>query len=313
MQLRSPQNGIWFCRVHSKIPDLNNGRDYPASTLQSYKALHESRVARELGEVTCPFGWLEELTIRASPFVRIPISIRFTKATVFSGEMGSGKTTAAQYLASALSPEMLGKLNVEGFLERRHEYEVVYHGPARHRLEVSISDGRIVYRFDDVLVPFNPLPFKVLMLPGGAHFGGHISHLAGVFNLPDSVVKQALDHLVIKRPESFEAVRVIDSDVIEVYREGKFFPSKYLSGGGGKMFMLECAIALASFSANHLPTLLILDDGLHRLDQENRSKYLQRLNDPAFQFQTILIDPGGRRDETWGGWQYVYFGKEASY
>src|ERR1700694_2093725 len=44
-QLRSPQNGIWFCRVHSRIPDLNNGRDYRPSTLHSYKALHESKVA----------------------------------------------------------------------------------------------------------------------------------------------------------------------------------------------------------------------------------------------------------------------------
>jgi hypothetical protein len=160
------------------------------------------------------------------------------------------------------------------------------------------------------LVPFNPLPFKVLMLPGAADFGGRISHLAEVFDLPEVVVKQALDHLLIKRPGTFEAVRVIDSEFIEVYRDGKFFPSKYLSGGGRKMFMLECAIALASFSANHLPTLLILDDGLHRLDQENRSQYLERLNDPAFQFQTVLIDPVGRRDEIWGGWQNIHFGKE---
>jgi energy-coupling factor transporter ATP-binding protein EcfA2 len=106
-------------------------------------------VARELGEVTCPFGWLEELTIRASPFVRKPIAIHFTKATVFSGQMGSGKTTAAQYLASALSPEMLGKFKVPGFLEGHHEYEVVYHCPDRHRLDVSVRDGRIVNRFDD--------------------------------------------------------------------------------------------------------------------------------------------------------------------
>jgi hypothetical protein len=145
------------------------------------------------------------------------------------------------------------------------------------------------------------------MLPGAAHFGGRISDLAEVFDLPAAVVRQALDHLPIKRPGAFEAVRVVDTDVIEVYRDGKFFQSKYLSGGGRKMFMLECAIVLASFSANHLPTLLILDDGLHRLDQERRSQYLQRLNDPAFQFQTILIDASGQRDEAWGGWQYVDF------
>lgn len=309
-QLCSPQNGIWFCRVHSRIPDLNNGRDYPPSMLHSYKALHESKVARELGEITCPFGWLEELTIRASPFVRTAIEIHFTKATIFLGGMGSGKTTAAHYLASALSPEALGKVMLPEFLDSRHEYGLIYHCPDRHRLDVSISNGKIVYRFDDIHVPFNPLPFKVLMLPAAAHFGGRISHLAEAFGLPAGVVKQALDHLPIERPGVFEAVRVVDSDLIEIYRDGKFLPSQYLSGGGRKMFMLECAIALATFSANHLPTLLILDDGLHRLDQEHRAEYLQRLNDPAFQFQTILIDVSGRKDEAWGGWQYVCFGED---
>jgi hypothetical protein len=130
--LRSPQNGIWFCRVHSRIPDLNNGRDYPPGTLHSYKALHESRVARELGEITCPFGWLEELTIRTSPFVRTAMEIHFTKATIFLGGIGSGKTTAAHYLASALSPEALRKVMLPRFLNSRHEYGLVYHCPDRH-------------------------------------------------------------------------------------------------------------------------------------------------------------------------------------
>jgi len=248
--------------------------------------------------------------MRASAFVRTPIEIHFTKATIFLGENASGKTTAAHYLASALSPDALGKVMLPEFLDSRHEYELVYHFPDRHRLAVSISNGQLDYQFDGRQVPFNPLPFKVLMLPAAPHFGGRVSHLAEVFGLPAGVVRQALDHLSIERPDSFEAVRVVDSDLIEVYREGNFLPSKYLSGGGRKMFMLECAIALATFFANHLPTLLILDDGLHRLDQERRAEYLQRLNDPAFQFQTILIDASGRKDEACGGWPYVHFGGE---
>jgi hypothetical protein len=178
------------------------------------------------------------------------------------------------------------------------------------RLDVSISNGQIDYRFDDRHVPFNPLPFKVVELRQGAGAAGRISDLAEVFDVSAAVMKQALDHLVIIRPGCFDGIRIADSEVIEVARDGKFFPAAHLSGGEEKMFMLECAIALASFSANYLPTLLILDAGLHRLDQEHRAEYLQRLNDPAFQFQTILIDASGRKDEAWGGWQYVHFGQE---
>jgi len=312
LELRSPDNGIWFCRVHSKIPDLNGGRDYPPSRLHSYKALHESRIARELGEVTCPFGWLEELVIRVSPFVRHPIEINFTKTTIFMGENSSGKTTSAQYVAAALSPELLELLNLPEFLDTRHEYTMIFRCPQRHVLDVSISDGIIVHRFDGVTVPFNPVPFKVVQLTQGVDFGGEIRDLATAFRVPSAIMKQALDHLTVFRSRSFEGIRIVDYETVEVLRDGKFLPARYLSGGAGKMFMLECAIALASFWAHYQPTLLILDEGLHRLDQDNRLAYLHKLNDPAFSFQTILIDTSASQNSIRGSCQYVDFSPSTS-
>ena len=40
------------------------------------------------------------------------------------------------------------------------------------------------------------------------------------------------------------------------------------------MFLLECAIALAQFSVDYHSTILVLDDGLHGLDQEWHQRYL---------------------------------------
>ena len=73
------------------------------------------------------------------------------------------------------------------------------------------------------------------------------------------------------------------------------------------MFLLECGIALAQFLASYHSTLLILDDGLHGLDQGHRAEYLNRLNAPGNFFQTVLIDVGIMRDIAWGGWQFVDF------
>jgi recombinational DNA repair ATPase RecF len=84
-------------------------------------------------------------------------------------------------------------------------------------------------------------------------------------------------------------------------------PLERLSGGELKMFLLECAIALAQFSSDYHSTILVLDDGLHGLDQKWRQKYLVRLNTVDYRFQTVIIDAGAMNDIPWGGWQYINF------
>jgi ABC-type multidrug transport system ATPase subunit len=64
---------------------------------------------------------------------------------------------------------------------------------------------------------------------------------------------------------------------------------------------------LGSDLASYHSTLLILDDGLHGLDQEHRAEFLNRLNAPGKFLSTILIDVGVMREIAWGGWQYVAF------
>jgi recombinational DNA repair ATPase RecF len=71
--------------------------------------------------------------------------------------------------------------------------------------------------------------------------------------------------------------------------------------------LLECAIALAQFSSDYHSTILVLDDGLHGLDQEWRQNYLLRLNAVDCRFQTVITDVGAMKDIAWGGWQYVNF------
>jgi hypothetical protein len=308
--LRAAQNGIWVCREHHKVIDPKNGGNCSPQIRLAYKHYHESKIARELGQLISPFGWVEKLQIIASPFAKTPVTINFGKATIFTGEHGSGKTTASLYLASVSSPEAMAHWLGHASLAARHEYTVIYRTPEQHRLDVSITNGEMKYHLDKVEVPFNPLPLGVVRLPEGALQGMQplLNDVSRVFGVTTALMKQALVGLPIKRPGLIESIRVNDDDSIEVSKDDqKFISLGYLSGGEKKMFLLECAIALAQFSASYRATVLILDDGLHGLDGQHRTEYLSRLNAPGLIFQTILIDVGGREDIPWGGWQYVSF------
>jgi hypothetical protein len=64
---RSGENAIWLCADHGRLVDANDGGQYPGSLLRSWKGLHESFTAMELGGHPRPFGWIESLTFTEAP------------------------------------------------------------------------------------------------------------------------------------------------------------------------------------------------------------------------------------------------------
>jgi hypothetical protein len=305
-ELRAPQNGIWLCRSHAKIVDAHRGRDYPASALLSYKALHESKVARALGVLSCPFGWLEELTITASPYILPPATIHFAKSTVFSGGSGTGKSTLFTYLAITASFDLGEEWLQSRPAERRHhEFSLTYRQPDRHRINVCINDRRIHYQLDGHDVPFNPLPFTVVELRPELMPKEERLRIGGM--TPDAIERALLRFEIPIKGESRRILRAADGSMELSSSDGDFIPVRNLSGGEHKMFLIECAMALAQFCSNYRPTVLLLDDGLHRLDSRCRAIYLQRIAAADRTYQTILIDQAGARDVMWGGWQSVEF------
>lgn len=108
-ELKSPANAIWLCADHAELVDKKRGTDYPPGLLLSYKSLHESRIARELGGVHTPLGWITGLEVHSSPLFNGPINIELGKLTLFVGENGCGKTALCEWLASVVQV---------GYLER---------------------------------------------------------------------------------------------------------------------------------------------------------------------------------------------------
>lgn len=301
--LASVSNAIWLCRDHAKIVDTKRGENYPVAALLSYKALHESKIASAVGAMRLPFGWLEMLVIRESPVIATPATIHFGKATVVSGGNGSGKTTLTKYLATAASAEPVGVPFPDFPQQLVHRYSLVYQRPDRHQVDVRAEASRVTYDLDDEPVPFNALPFSVVMLRESSsrrplHIGDHLA----VVGMTPTGVEQALAKLrILLRGRELP---------IPASREGAEDDRarnavQCLSGGETKMLLLECAIALSTALSRRQATVLILDDALHGLDSENRAAYLGKLTSAEHQHQTVLIDGHGARDVPWCGWQTV--------
>lgn len=107
VEFQSPANAIWLCADHADLVDKKMGTDYPAGLLLSYKSLHESRIARELGGVHTPLGWIMGMVVQSSPIFAEPTDIELGKLTLLIGENGCGKTALCEWLASVVQVHYL--------------------------------------------------------------------------------------------------------------------------------------------------------------------------------------------------------------
>jgi energy-coupling factor transporter ATP-binding protein EcfA2 len=300
-EIGSAANAIWLCRDHAKIVDARRGQDYPVAALLSYKQRQEGRIAREIGSLPLPFGWLETLRIHESPVFETSAAVHFGKATVVSGDNGSGKTTLTKYLATAVSAEPVGVPFPNKLHERVHHYSLLYRRPERHQIEVRAEGTRVGYALDDEVAPFNSLPFSVIVLKeSSSRRPLNIGDRLEVVGMTPTGVEQALAKLPVRlHGREFPIPASRDSAEDERARESL----QRLSAGEAKMLLLECAMTLSGTLAQRQAAVLIMDDALHGLDPNNRADYLQRLTGAEHQYQTVLVDGLGARDLPWGGWQ----------
>jgi hypothetical protein len=103
-ELAEAKNGIWLCANHGRLIDTNRGEQYPPSLLQSYKSLHEARIARDQSGIHLPFGWMQEIRITKSPVLKSEQLLRFGKVTLITGNNGTGKTAITEWLMGASDP-----------------------------------------------------------------------------------------------------------------------------------------------------------------------------------------------------------------
>jgi len=162
-ELRSVPNGIWMCGEHADLIDKNKGVRYSVQTLQSWKALHESRIAFQHSGRLATFGFVRSITLRTSPLFAPDTRIELAKATLVIGANGSGKTAICEWLYSLASPARLLRWDKKS-TNPALEFEIDFVAPTRRTLQVQIPDKTPGLKLDDPPVAANPLPIAVTYL-----------------------------------------------------------------------------------------------------------------------------------------------------
>ena len=146
---KNHQNGIWLCRNHGALIDTNGGIDYPAVLLQSWKALHEARIASEIRGHAFYRGWVHSMRILASPPLADNESIQLGKVTLLFGNKMTGKTAICEWLAGSTASRYFDRWVRRGGDYNGVSYVIEFSNPVDHKAIVHFDGVNVTYKVDE--------------------------------------------------------------------------------------------------------------------------------------------------------------------
>jgi hypothetical protein len=318
-EFNSPENGIWLCADHACLVDTSREDKYPSALLHSYKALHESRIARENQGIESPFGWFHEIRIEKSPIFSSNQIARLAKLTLIIGNNATGKSALCEWLAGFSDFRHAQRWRKGDGLAQPINVFLKYYNPGEKILEMAINEaGHVNYLDNGVGIPFNASPMKILYpRPKSSLEAGNLSDLQlislllgfdenVIVNLCEEV--RRYEHSMIKNIEfkkNKDGGLYLCLDMREDH-PGLSFDS--LSAGQQECVLIEFAAAAARIYAKHLPTLLIFDGTINNLHESWLKFYIDHFNKPSTLFQTVLVTPIQKLDVDklkWLGWETI--------
>lgn len=311
-ELMGPQNGIWLCANHGRLIDTNQGEQYPPSLLQSYKALHEARIAREQGGIHLPFGWVQEITITRSPIMKPGQSLRLGKVTLIRGNNGTGKTAITNWLMGASDHLPLMPWLCDASSAQHLCCELTFFTPDQQVLRIEGGSEGVHYFLNDKPSAVPPAIIRFLRLrettPNSDNHDD-LSRLSDQLGVDKVLVGNVLSKLGSSTKGAVSAARLERTNgevrlVLDVRGTVKGLNFNQLSNGEKALVAIDIAIALAQSYATFWPTILIIDQG-HPLDHKLLQMYVDYLASPDHSFQTVMILPTNDIGIKWTGWEVV--------
>jgi len=312
-QRQRVENGIWLCSNHAGRIDKNDGIDFPASLLRSYKRLHEEKIIRERDGLSTGTGWVHSLHVERGPVFRTPMQIEFGKVTILVGGNRSGKTAICDWLQGISDPSVVcewsGSTNCPSLT-----FEVVYLDPGKHNIRVHVpSRDEIAYFVDGDPVPLPEHPIRFIRL---TDFRDHFTLGSRPPKIPDleflsetlrvhpALVRNILPLVSGQRGGTVARLQLEANEdgSVQVATEvqGTFagLTRGQLSNSERCQVLIEVAVVLARYSARRAPTILILDWETKSLDSRWLRRMTEFLSSEENPFQTILerleVDEGIR-------------------
>lgn len=299
--LTGPGNAIWLCSEHARLIDNNRGAQFPPALLFEYKRIHEARIAREQRGITSPLGWFHRLLIESGPLFVTPASLEFGKVTLITGNNDTGKTAIWQWTAGIGDQTHLKRwLNRFGSNDPV-KIQITYFDPTERNVGFCIEpDHRVQFTVANQPVPFQPFNIRFIA-PKDPHRirnwnrMNDLRRLSAVFGLPPTAIAKLVE-TPLPTDGSIERItldrRRGKERVIVRFRNTDFDLSlKDISSGELAEVVIEIGIELARFSAEFMPTVLVLDETATSLDESGLRWVVERTVSPDFKFQTIIVIP----------------------
>lgn len=317
-ELAAATNAIWLCTEHAAEVDNNDGIDFPATTLLSFKALHEARMSLERGGLYPPIGWIHEVRVDKAPIFDRPQMVRLAKLNLFYGNNGSGKSALIDWICGTFDPSTLWR-----WRKRPLRWSITYLDPRPKQIDLALDSGvPLACSIDGTQVPFTPLGLRIVrlnepQLRDASDPRDDVARFARVLGLQSDAVVRVAEEINRYPHARMRNVRFESDDEGVALRAdldgtapGLNFQS--FSGREQERVWIEFATAVARTYGRYAPALLVLDDGLPSIIFDGFFEYYERhFLDPDNQFQTILALPTQGRfnldDVKWAGWQVVRF------
>ncbi len=320
-ELASPVNGIWLCPNHADLIDKDDGNDYPADRLHSYKTAHEMRVAREVAGIHSPFGWVEKVRMRSSALFAADVEVAPAKLTLIIGGNCVGKTALCEWIAASVDAHYLERWAEFQAARSQVRCDVSFLSPDPHVTGFCLErTGSPTYTLDGIHVMSPVAPLKVVF-PQEIRFADHegpkddLKCVAEAIGLHSYDVWALLDELNGGGHDTFKQVWFEEDEEgrsmcvrLATYRGEHSAPLRLMASSERAGLLIQLGIQAANQFAARYPTLLLLDEPFCRFDTDWMRHHAEVLCSPALRFQTIATTRRGEVDFdglTWGGWKIV--------
>jgi len=298
-QLKSVNNGIWLCKTHARLIDVNKGDGFTANQLISWKRLHEEAIKRRQGRIHRNVGWISRIKVIESPVFKEDTVIELGKVTLLeSSKNAAGKTAVCEWLSvvsSECSPE-------RWIPSRRRDtrYAVDLFTPERHEVCVSIVGDEYHISVDGVDTPFCGLSFKSFF------FSNELYKIEDRDSMKDSellckmlgvdihTLKKLFlklgfsDYSKIKKVTHIDDENEINNIECTLKNRNFSLSFKSLSDGESDSVIFELLIAKMQSLAEFSPLILFIEASETSFDNLMISEYLDFLNSSEIMFQTIV-------------------------